>query len=104
MNKQKLGNLFILSLLFALGIVYGAQVFVSHSKVVAQTVLTDTSDDGTENSEEKVNETSHHLFLQERSLYRLKPTALVTVNLTAYISKILPEAYLQLNTPPPDFD
>jgi len=103
MNKQKLSKIFILSLLFALGIIYGAQVFLSQSKIVTQTVTTDTSDDSTENSEEKVNETSHHLFLQERSLYRLKPATAVSANLTAYISKMLPEAYLQLNTPPPDF-
>lgn len=103
MKIQKLGNLFILSLLFALGIIYGAQVFVNHTGSVAKTVMTDTSDDNTENSEEKVNETSHHLFLQERSLYHLKPMVVVKVNLTTYISKMLPDAYLQLNTPPPDF-
>ncbi|RZK16620.1 MAG: hypothetical protein EOO43_14290 [Flavobacterium sp.] len=102
MTKQKLSNLFILILLFALGIIYSAQVFVNHSKVVAQTVMTDTSDDSAESGEEKVNEASNHLFLQERSLYRLKPAADAKVNLSAYISKMLPEPYLQLNTPPPN--
>jgi len=102
MTRQKLSNFFILILLFAMGVIYSAQVFVNHSKVVTQTVMTDTGDDSAESSEEKVTETSHHLFLQERSPYRLKPASDAKVNLIAYISKMLPEPYLQLNTPPPN--
>lgn len=103
MNKQKLGHIFILSLLFVLGLIYGAQVFVNQDKAVISTVMTDVDDDNAEKSEEKVNESSSYLFLQERPVHYLKPISTSTANLAAYISKMLPEACITLATPPPDF-
>ena len=103
MNKQKLRNLFILVLLFVLGIIYGAQVFVNQNKAVVNTVMTDVDDDNAEKGEEKVNEGSPYLFLQERPVHYLKPISVSTANLAAYISKMLPETCITLATPPPDF-
>lgn len=103
MKSQKLYRLFVLSLLFSLGIIYGAQVFVSYSRVVVEVISADSNDEKTENSEENVKETSHHLFVQERTLYHLKPVSSIAVNFKAHFEISLPEAYLKLNTPPPDF-
>lgn len=103
MKKQKFISLLMLSLLFLLAVVYSAHVFAPQTKAAVHAVLTDTNDDNTDSGEENVKEASHHLFLAERSLYYLKPMVVSIVNLAGYISKKLPEAYLQLNTPPPDF-
>ncbi|MNK08631.1 hypothetical protein D3C87_265730 [compost metagenome] len=93
----------MLCLLFLLGLLYSAHVFVADSKVAVQTVLTDTSDDNAESGEENVKETSHHLFLLEKMRYHLKPVTSIVVNLNVPVETALPEPYLQLNTPPPDF-
>lgn len=103
MEKQKLRSLLMLCLLFLLGLVYSAHVFVSDNNVAVQTAITDTSDDDTESGEENVKETSHHLFLLEKMRYHLKPVASVNVKINADVEASLPEPYLQLNTPPPDF-
>jgi len=103
MKKQKLRSLMMLCLLFLLGMVYSAHVFVMDSKVAVQTEITDTNDDNTESGEENVKETSHHLFLLEKMRYHLKPVTSIVVNLNDHIETALPEAYLQLSTPPPDF-
>lgn len=93
----------MLCLLFLLGLVYSAHVFVIDNKEVVQTEVTDTNDDNTESGEENVKETSHHLFLLEKMCYHLKPVTSIVVNLNDHIETALPEAYLQLSTPPPDF-
>lgn len=104
MTVQKLRSLFVLILLFLLGMVYSAQVFVSYSRQITETVMAnDVNNDSSENGEESLKETSQHLFLQEKSLFYLKPVNMVVVNIPTYIEGVLPEAYLQLNTPPPDF-
>eukprot|EP01085_Mycamoeba_gemmipara_P005458 Mycagemm_TRINITY_DN11204_c0_g1::TRINITY_DN11204_c0_g1_i1::g.5458::m.5458 type:complete len:105 gc:universal TRINITY_DN11204_c0_g1_i1:382-68(-) len=103
MKKQKLRSLMMLCLLFLLGLVYSAHVFVIDNKEAVQTEVTDTNDDNTERGEENVKETSHHLFLLEKMRYHLKPVTSIVVNLDDHIETALPEAYLQLNTPPPDF-
>jgi len=94
----------MLCLLFLLGLLYSAHVFVIETKkVTVQTVMADTSDDNAESGEENVKETSHHFFLLEKVRYHLKAVTAIMVNLNAHIDTALPEAYLQLNTPPPDF-
>ncbi len=93
----------MLCLLFLLGMVYSAHVFVMDNKVAVQTEMTDTNDDNTESGEENVKETSHHLFLLEKMRYHLKPVTSIVVKLNVHIETALPEAYLQLTTPPPDF-
>lgn len=93
----------MLCLLFLLGMVYSAHVFVMDKKVAVQTEMTDTNDDNTESGEENVKETSHHLFLLEKMRYHLKPATSIVVKLNDHIETALPEAYLQLTTPPPDF-
>lgn len=93
----------MLCLLFLLGMVYSAHVFVMDNKVTAKTEITDTNDDNTESGEENVKETSHHLFLLEKMRYHLKPVTSIVVNLKHHFETALPEAYLQLVTPPPDF-
>lgn len=102
MNKQKLSNLFVLSLLFALGIIYGAQVYVSYSRPLAAIEVSNLNDDTTESSEENVKE-SAPLFIHEKLLYHLKPLVIPTGNLKAYIHLKLPDTHLSLNTPPPDY-
>ena len=103
MKNQKLRGLIMLCLLFLLGMVYSAHVFVVDAKATVEIVAADSDDDNAENNEEKVNETFHHLFLHERPLYYLTPMAVVNANFSLLVNKMLPEAYLQLNTPPPDF-
>lgn len=93
----------MLCLLFLLGMVYSAHVFVIDSKVSVQTEMTNSSDDNTENGEENLKETFHPLFLLEKIRYHLKPTTSIVVNLNHHIEAALPEANLQLATPPPDF-
>jgi len=93
----------MLCLLLLVGLFYGAQVFVTDSKAAAETSITDNGDDNAERGEENVKETSHHLFVLEKMRYHLKPVASIVVNLNAPIETALPEPYLQLNTPPPDF-
>lgn len=93
----------MLCLLFLVGLVYSVHVFVMDSKVAVQTEMTDTNDNNTESGEENVKETSHHLFLPEKIRYYLKPVTSIVVNLNDHIKTALPEAYLQLATPPPDF-
>lgn len=93
----------MLCLLFLLGMVYSAHVFVMDSKAAVQTEITDTNDDTKESGEENVKETSHHLFLLEKMRYHLKPVTSIVVNLSDHIETALPEAYLKLSTPPPDF-
>lgn len=102
MNKQRLRNTFILSLLLLLGLVYSAQVFVNNSKTARETAITNTSDDNAENGEENLKETSH-LFVSEKTCYHLKPVISIEVKLKEYTVASLPETYLQLKTPPPDF-
>lgn len=104
MNKQKLNCLFILSVLLVLSVIYSANVFVSyHQKAAVVAMTNDVSQDNSDSSEENLNETSSHLFLQERPLFYLKPIKVVNANFSLLINRNLPEAYLQLNTPPPDF-
>lgn len=103
MKKQKPGNVFILTLLFLLGLIYCAEVFVSDNGIaVNKTITTDVNDDSAESSEENVKEPLP-LFLHEKLPHYLKPVIAISVNLITYIEAPLPEAYLQLNTPPPDF-
>jgi len=83
--------------------VYSAHVFVMDNKVAVQTEMADTNDDNAESGEENVKETSHHLFLLEKMRYHLKPVTSIVVKLSDHIQTALPEAYLQLSTPPPDF-
>ncbi|RWU06420.1 hypothetical protein [Pedobacter chitinilyticus] len=103
MKKQKLRSLMMLCLLFLLGMVYSAHVFVMDSEQTVQTATTDVNDDNTESGEEKVKETSHHFFLLEKMRYHLKPLTSIVVNLNDHMETALPDAYLQLSTPPPDF-
>lgn len=93
----------MLCLLFLLGLLYSAHVFVTDSKAVTQTAITDTGDDSTKSGEENVKEASHHLFLLEKVRYHLNPAVSIVVNLDVPVDTALPEPYLQLNTPPPDF-
>jgi len=103
MKKQKLGNVFILTLLFLLGLIYCAEVFVSDNGIaVNKTITTDTNDDSAGSSEENVKEPLP-LFLHEKLPHHFKSVPAISVNLNAYIEVLLPEPYLQLNTPPPDF-
>lgn len=93
----------MLCLLFLLGMVYSAHVFVMDSEQTEQTAITDVNDDNTESGEENVKETTHHFFLLEKTRYHLKPLTSIVVNLNDYMETALPDAYLQLSTPPPDF-
>lgn len=93
----------MLCLLFLLGLLYSAKVFVIDSKASVQTEMTSSSDENTESGEENVKETFHPLFLLEKIRYHLKPITSMTVNFNHHIEAALPEAYLQLATPPPDF-
>lgn len=103
MRKQKLRSVMMLCLLFLLGMVYCAHIFVVDSKVATQTELTETSDDTAESGEENVKETSHHLFLLEKMRYQMKPIASISLNFCDHVQTTLPTPYLQLSTPPPNF-
>ncbi len=103
MKKQELRSLMMLCLLFLLGLVYSAHVFVIDTKKATETVVTDSSDEAKEGGEENVKETSHHFYLQEKMRYHLKPATSIAVKINADIEASLPETYPQLNTPPPDF-
>ncbi len=93
----------MLCLLFLLGLLYSAHVFVTDNKAVVQTAIADTNDDNAESGEENVKEASHHFFLLEKMRYHFKPVTSIVVNLNFPVETSLPEPYLQLNTPPPDF-
>lgn len=103
MKKQKLRSLIMLCLLFLLGVVYCAHVFVAENKTAVQSVMSDNSEDNAESSEENLKETSQHLFLLEKIRYQLKPVTANILNLNGPVLAALPDAYLQLNTPPPNF-
>lgn len=94
----KTGNIVIVWLLL-FGLAYGAHFTKQHIVPFA----IELHDDSAENSEENVKEISSHLFLHEKQDYRLNPIVSIALSLNAYIEAPLPEAYLQLNTPPPDF-
>lgn len=103
MYKQKFYRIYVLGMLFMLGVIYCANVFVAyHQEPVVAEMAADFNDNTNDSSEENVKETSHHLFLQERALYQLKPMNAMSMCLSSLIESILPDAYLQLNTPPPD--
>lgn len=101
MRKQKLRSLIMLCLLFLLGVVYCAHVFVAENNPAVQTVMID-NDDNAESGEESAKETTHYPFLLEKVRYHLKPVMTLAFNLNGPIVTALPEAYLQLNTPPPN--
>ena len=103
MKKQKLFNILILGLFFTIGLVYSAKVFVVNTKTSADTVMTSTNGESKENAEENVKEASHFLFLQEKVRYQLKPVVAIISKINTDIEASLPETYLQLSTPPPDF-
>lgn len=65
--------------------------------------MTSTNDESKENAEENVKEASHFLFLQEKVRYQLKPVVAIISKINTDIEASLPETYLQLSTPPPDF-
>lgn len=93
----------MLCLLFLLGMLYSAHVFVVDNKLAVQTAMTDNNDDNAESGEENAKETSPHLFLLEKMRYQLKPLTSMVLTFDVPVETALPEPYLQLNTPPPDF-
>lgn len=100
MKRQKLKSIALLNLLLLLGLVYSAHVFVDYGKSTTQVVTTGGEEN---NAEENVAETAHHLFIEERLVYHLKPAVVLLLKPNMEIQTALPEAFLQLNTPPPDF-
>jgi flagellar basal body-associated protein FliL len=102
MKKQKLLGVLLLSLLFLLASLYSASIFVDHKKSVTTSELVDQQEEHTDAEKETAKEVSNFLLFMEKFRYHLKPTASLSVNYCTYLLLILPEAYTQLHTPPPD--
>lgn len=102
MKKQKLLGTLLLSLLFLLGSLYSASIFVDQKKSVAASELVDQQEEHADAEKEGAKEVSSFLLFIEKFRYHLKPITNLSVNYCSYLLLLLPEAYTQLHTPPPD--
>ncbi len=100
MKQQKLGSILFLALLFLVAAVYSAHVFVDKQNSVIELANVSQQDDTPEN--ESAKEGPQFILFAEklpRHLMTLNPLSIIY---SSEIFQLLPDAYIQLHTPPPD--
>jgi hypothetical protein len=102
MQKQKLGSALLLGLLLLVASVYSAHVFVGKQNSIVDFANVSQQDDTPDNENEGAKEGAQFILFAEKLPHYLKPLNPLSITYNNEIFHLLPEAYTQLHTPPPD--